>query len=102
MLGERSKHFNRLVPHKLKHVRRSDQLQQKLSSNTNMSRFSLKAQPLSSDSSVSWKRGAKVTEDVWIYGSTCHHGVRPCFSLQHAEFSPCLAPNKGSRDQFAC
>ena len=38
----------------IKHVRRSDQLQKKLSPNTNMSRFSLKAQQLFSDSSVSW------------------------------------------------
>ena len=96
MLRERSKH-NRSVPYELKHVRRSDQLQKKLTQTC----LSLNAQQLSSDSSVSWKLEAKV-KDVRIYGSTCHHGVRPCFSLQHAEFSPCLAPNKGTRDQFAC
>ena len=103
MLREGSKHCNRSVPHKLKHFRRSDQLQKRLSPNTNMSRFSLNAQHLSSDSSVSWKLGAKF-KDVRIYGSTCHHGVRPCFSLRHAEFSPCsMAPNKGTRrDQVAC
>ena len=60
MLRERSKHCNRSVPHKLKHVRRSDQLQKKLSPNTNMSRFSLNAQQLSSDSSVSWKLGPEL------------------------------------------
>ena len=66
-----------------------------------MSRFSLNAQQLSSNSSVSWKLGAKF-KDVRIYGSTSHHGVRPCFSLQHAEFSPRLELNNGTRDQVAC
>ena len=60
MLRERSKHCNRSVPHKLKHVRKSDQLQKKLSPNTNMSRFSLNAQQLSSESSVSWKLGPEL------------------------------------------